>query len=69
MPSIYPSLRPRLPVRGVGLIGVDVHGEGRVRVHVDEHVAKAELAVPGHTHAHDRLVARTPYLSAFSGVI
>ena len=34
-----------------------MHREGEGRVHADEHVAKDQLAVAGHAHAHDRLVA------------
>src|SRR5262249_51097873 len=49
--------RAILDVGGVGLIGVDVHGQGEVRVHAPQHVAEDQFAVAADAHAHERLVA------------
>jgi len=44
--SVKVTLRAGLQVGRVGLVGVQVHGEGKVRVHADEHVAEHQFRSP-----------------------
>src|SRR5579862_9438876 len=51
------ALGAGLDIGGVGLVGVDVHGQREVRVHAHQNVAKDQLSIAGNAHAHKRFVA------------
>src|SRR5262249_16808818 len=44
-------------VRGVGFVGVNVHGELETRIDPDQHVTEDELAISRYADAHERFVA------------
>src|SRR5262249_18705474 len=46
-----------LHVRGVSLVGVDVHGEFEIRVHAHQHVSENQFAVAPDPHAHKGFIA------------
>ena len=53
---------------GVGLVGVDVHGGGKVAPDADDHVVKDQLAAfLAAGHFHDLLVGHAQLLSVFGG--
>src|SRR5699024_8041384 len=53
---------------GVGLVGIDVHGSGKVAAHTDDHVVKDQLtAFLAAGNLHDLLVGNAQLLGVFGG--